>query len=84
MRKRGRRFPHSSSLLTQVESASASGRGKFQYGGTEKSGPGCDILMPEKLLMDQRGLILMDGSSSGGYRVNTRGCLGVGKGGLTL
>ena len=40
--------------------------------------------MLEKLSMDQIGLVLMDGSSSGGYRVNKRGSMGVGKGGLTL
>ena len=40
--------------------------------------------MLEKLSMDQIGLVLMDGSSSGGYRVNKRDSMGVGKGGLTL
>ena len=84
VRKRGRRLPHPSSLLTHTELVSALGRGKFESGGTEKSGPGYDILMLEKLSMDQIGLVLMDGSSSGGYRVNKRGSMGVEKGGLTL
>ena len=52
----------------------------FQYGGTEKFGLRRDVLIPEKLLTDQMGLVLMDGSSPRGYRVNPGSCMGAVKG----